>query len=1121
LIRIRVLAFLLVFFSLNQLRADEQPDKKPAELMSAETFSGLKLRSIGPAVASGRVVGFAVHPANRARYYVAVASGGVWKTDNAGVTWTPIFDNEGSFSIGTVVLDPKNPNVVWVGTGENNSQRSVGYGDGVYRSEDGGKSWKNVGLKNSEHIGKIVIDPRDSNTVYVAAQGPLWGPGGDRGLYKTTDAGKTWKRVLYVSENTGITDVVMNPNRPDVLIAASYQRRRHVWTLIDGGQESALYKSTDGGVIWTKLKSGLPTEEIGRIGLAMASTNPDIVYAIIESIDKKGGIFRSDDGGATWNRRNEFDQQAQYYAHLVVDPVNAERVYVMNVYIQVSDDGGKTLHKLGEKFKHVDNHEIWIDPKNPGYYLVGCDGGIYESFDRGANWRFLSNLPVTQFYDVTVDNQGPFYHVYGGTQDNATLGGPARTRSIHGITNEDWFNTKEGDGFQSRVDPQDPNIIYSEAQYGDLVRFDRRTGQSMGIQPKPGKADPPLRWNWDSPLLISPHCHTRLYFAAQRLFRSDDRGDTWKPISGDLTRQLDRNQLPVMGKIWSADAVAKNLSTSFYGNIVALTESPKKEGLIYVGTDDGFIQVTDNGGQTWRKEDKFTGVPDRTYVSRLLASQHDANTLYASFDNHKNADFAPYLLKSTDAAKTWKSIKGNLPPNGPVLALAEDSVNPNLVFAGTEFGLFFTLNGGEKWIRLKGGLPTIPVRDLAIQKQENDLVVATFGRGFYVLDNYTLLRGLQREQLEHNCQLFPVKNALLYIQSRKFGLPGKAFQGAAFYAAENPPFGATFTYYLKSDIQTQKEKRRETEKEAAKKGQTAPYPNFDQLRAEAEEETPAILFTISDQSGVKIRTLTAPVKKGFHRVSWDLRDPAATLPRPRPPESDDDLFYEEASGPLVMPGQYQVTMSKRVNGVMTQMAGPVEFTVEVDGEASIPSSDRQALRAFQAKVQQLRRAVSGALEAANALTDRLEKITKALDQTPSIDPKWKTAARRLAQGNRDILRALRGDVALRARNENTPISIVERVEEIAGEQLLALAKPTTTQLEAYRIAGEEFSIELSKLRRVIENDLRELEKAMDAAGAPWTPGRLPDWSSHRMPSVSDNDSGMGSMVVRPWKRRLQ
>jgi photosystem II stability/assembly factor-like uncharacterized protein len=1084
---------LLVLLTIVHVHADDEPDKKPAELMSAETFSGLKLRSIGPAIASGRVVGFAVHPSNRAHYYVAVASGGVWKTENAGTTWTPIFDNEGSYSIGTVVIDPKNPNVVWVGTGENNSQRSIGYGDGVYRSEDGGKSWKNVGLKNSEHIGKILIDPRDSNTVYVAAQGPLWGPGGDRGLYKTTDGGKTWKRVLYISENTGVTDLVLDPRRPDVLIAASYQRRRHVWTLIDGGPESALHKSTDGGITWTKLKSGLPTEEMGRIGLAMAPSSPDIIYTIIESIDKKGGIFRSDDLGATWKRRNEFDQQAQYYAHLVVDPVNADRIYVMNVFIQVSDDGGKTLHKLGEKFKHVDSHEVWIDPKNPDYYLVGCDGGVYESFDRGANWRFLSNLPVTQFYDVTVDNQGPFYHVYGGTQDNATLGGPAKTRSVHGITNDDWFTTKMGDGFQSKVDPEDANIIYSEAQYGDLVRFDRRTGQSMGIQPKPGKGEPPLRWNWDSPLLVSAHSHTRLYFAANKLFRSDDRGDTWKAVSGDLTRQLDRNQLPVMGKIWSADAVAKNLSTSFYGNIVALTESPKKEGLLYVGTDDGLIQVTENGGQSWRKEEKFPGVPDRTYVSRLLASQLDANTIYASFDNHKNADFAPYLLKSTDAGHGWKSIKCDLPANGPVLAIAEDFSNPNLLFVGTEFGLFFTLDGGGKWIRLKGGLPTIAVRDLAIQKQENDLVAATFGRGFYVLDDYSSLRGLRPEYLQSACLLLPVKPALLYIQSRKFGLRGKGFQGAAFYAAENPPFGATFTYYLKDTILMQKEERREAEKEAAKKGQGIPYPSPDQLRTESEEEAPAILLTIADSTGAKVRTLMGPVKKGIHRLSWDLRDPAAVLPRPRPPESEDDLFYEEPSGPLVMPGTYQVTMVRRVNGVVTPMAGPVELRVAVDGEVAIPPSDRQALREFQAQVQRLRRAVSGTLEAANALTDRLEKIKKALDQTPDIDSKWKSLARDLEKRNRDILRSLRGDAALRARNENTPISIVERVEGIADEQLLALAKPTTTQREAYRVAGEEFSAELAKLRHLIEVDLRELEKALDAAGAPWTPGRLPDW----------------------------
>ncbi|HEV3202972.1 MAG TPA: hypothetical protein VGY77_01255, partial [Gemmataceae bacterium] len=769
-----------------------------------------------------------------------------------------------------VVLDPKNPNVVWVGTGENNSQRSVGYGDGVYRSDDGGKTWKNMGLKTSEHIGKIVIDPRNSDTVYVAAQGPLWGPGGDRGLFKTSDGGKNWKKVLHISDNTGVTDVLMDPRNPDILIAAAYQRRRHVWTLINGGPESALFKSTDGGNTWTKLKNGLPTEEMGRIGLAMAPTNPDVVYAIIESIDKKGGIFRSSDLGATWERHNEFDQQAQYYAHMVVDPQNSERLYVMSVFLRVSDDGGKTLRNLGERFKHVDNHTIWIDPKNPNYYLVGCDGGLYESFNRGANWKFIANLPITQFYDVSVDNDGPFYHVYGGTQDNFTLGGPARTRSLHGITNADWFVTQGGDGFHCKVDPKDPNIIYSEYQHGGLARFDRRTGESVGIQPQPGKGEPPLRWNWDSPLIISPHSNTRIYFAANKVFRSDDRGDTWKAVSGDLTRQIDRNSLPVMGKIWSADAVAKNVSTSFYGNIVALAESPKKAGLLYAGTDDGLIQVTDDNGEGWRKIDKFPGVPDRTYVSRLLASQHDPLTVYACFENHKNADFAPYVLKSMDAGRTWTSIKGDLPANGPVLAIAEDHINSNLLFLGTEFGLYFTGNGGQKWHRLKSGLPTIAVRDLAIQKQGNDLVVGTFGRGIYILDDYTPLRQYPPELTAGECLLFPVKTALLYIPTRQYGLRGKGFQGDGFYAADNPPFGATFTYYLKETIKTRKQQRRDAEKEAAKKNANAPYPNPDQLRAEADEEAPVILVNVADSSGHVIRTLTGPVTKGFHRASWDL-----------------------------------------------------------------------------------------------------------------------------------------------------------------------------------------------------------------------------------------------------------
>jgi photosystem II stability/assembly factor-like uncharacterized protein len=1075
--------------------ADPKPaeDKKPEGPLSSATLSGLSLRSLGPAVTSGRVVGFAVHPRDPSQYYVAVASGGVWKTTNAGTTWTPIFDGEGSYSIGVVALDPRNPHIVWVGTGENNSQRSVGYGDGVYRSDDGGKTWKNVGLKHSEHIGKILFDPRSSDTVYVAAQGPLWGPGGDRGLYKTTDGGKTWKKVLNISDNTGVTDVILDPRNPDVLLAAAYQRRRHVWTLINGGPESALYRSTDGGMTWAKIKTGLPAGDLGRIGLARAPGNPDVVYASVETIEKKGGIFRSVDGGVTWEKRNDYDEQAQYYAHLVVDPRNSDRLYVMGVLLLVSDDGGKTLAPLGERYKHVDNHEIWINPADPRHYRVGCDGGIYESFDRGVSWRFIANLPVTQFYDIGVDEAAPFYHVYGGTQDNFTLGGPARSRSIHGIANADWFVTQGGDGFHARVDPRDPNTVYCEAQYGELVRYDRRTGEKIGIQPQPGKGEPPLRWNWDSPLLVSPHRHTRIYFAANKLFRSDDRGDTWKAVSGDLTRQLDRNALPVMGKVWGADAVAKNVSTSLYGNIVSLAESPRTEGLLYVGTDDGLIQVTEDGGENWHKIDRFPGVPERTYVSRLLASQHGARTVYAAFDNHKNADFAPYLLRSEDAGKTWKSIKGDLPVNGPVLAIAEDHADPHLLFVGTEFGLFTNLDGGEKWHRLKGGLPTIAVRDLAVQKQMNDLVVGTFGRGIYVLDDYTPLRGLRAETLAQEAMLFPVREASMYIPTRQYGLRGKGFQGAAFYTADNPPFGATFTYYLKDGLKTRKEKRQEAEKEAAKKSKSAPYPTAEQLRAEAEEEPPTILLTVSDASGTPVRTIGGPVTKGFHRVAWDLREPAASLPRPRRRDADEDLFFEPPGGPLVLPGAYRVRLALRVEGVTTPVGQEQEFTVSVPGAADMKPADRKALFTFQQKVLRLERAVSATLEVANGLTGRLEQIRRALDQTPAIEERWKEDVRKLEKENREILRALRGDVALRARNENTPASISERVERIVDEERLSLSPPTQTHRELYAIASQEFAHELGRLRKLVDVDLKELEKALNLAGAPGTTGRLPEW----------------------------
>jgi photosystem II stability/assembly factor-like uncharacterized protein len=1071
----------------------EEP-RKP-EPFSSPTFSGLKFRLIGPAFTSGRVIAVAVDPTDPTRYFVGAASGGVWKTTNAGTTWTPVFDNEGSYSIGVVVIDQKNPLTVWVGSGENNSQRSVSYGDGVYRSDDGGKTWKNMGLKTSERIGQILIDPRDSNTVYVAAQGPLWGPGGERGLYKTTDGGKTWKAVLTISENTGVTDVAMDPSNPDTLYAAAYQRRRHVYTLVNGGPESALYKSTDAGATWNKLRAGLPTSEIGRIGLAVSPVDPNVVYASIEAADRKGGIFRSNDKGASWERRNPYDTTAMYYGHIYCDPKEVDRVYVPNVLMMVSDDGGRTLRPLGERSKHVDNHVIWIDPANTNHYLVGCDGGLYESFDRGAMWDFKANLPIPQFYDVTTDNATPFYNVYGGTQDNFSVGGPAKTRSISGIVNSDWFVTQGGDGFRSQVDPEDPNTIYAELQYGVLVRFDKRTGERMGITPAVGRGEEALRVNWDAPFIISPHSRTRLYYASNKLFRSDDRGDSWTLVSNDLTRQLDRNKLPVFGKVLSVDAVARHASTDPFGNASALYESPKKDGLVYVGTDDGLIQVTEDAGKNWRKIETFPGVPEMTYVSRITASLHEADTVYAAFDNHKRSDFAPYLLKSTDAGRSWTSIASNLPKNGPVLAIAEDHVNPNLLFVGTEFGVFFTVDGGRKWVQLKGGLPTVAVRDIAIQRHENDLVLATFGRGIYILDNYSALRSVTPESLNADVALFPVKDALMYIQSQPLGGRGKSFQGESFYTADNPPYGATFTYYLKEALKTRKQRRQEAEKEAEKKNQAIYQPTFEELRAEDEEEAPALIFTVKDGEGRVVRRLTVPAAAGVNRVNWDLRYPSPVLSQ-RQADPLEEIFGDPASGPMVLPGKYSVSMARRVAGTITPLGTEQSFTVYVEAQNQMSPADRAALVEFQQKVARLQRAVTGALETANQLKTRLGLIKRALQETPAADNKLTEQAQAIEKRLDDILRALRGDQTARSRNQDTPPAINDRVGTILGEQRMSSSRPTRTQQETYAAAAADFEATLAALRALVEGDLARLEKSMEAAGAPWTPGRIPEWTNN-------------------------
>jgi photosystem II stability/assembly factor-like uncharacterized protein len=1053
----------------------------------ALAVSGLRFRSIGPAVTSGRVIAFAVDPNDRAKYYVAVGSGGVWKTVNAGTTWTSVFDNEGAFSIGAIALDPKNPSTVWVGTGERNSQRSVAYGDGVYRSDDGGRSWRNVGLKTSEHIGRIAIDPRDSNVVFVAAQGPLWSSGGERGLYKTTDGGKTWKAVINISENTGVTDVVIDPSNPDTMYAASWQRRRHFYTLINGGPESAIYKSTDGGNTWARTRAGLPPGDLGRIGLSISPANTNVVYASVEAGGNLSGIFRSNDRGATWERMGNRIAQGMYYGQIVADPKNVDRVYIPDVVMQVSDDGGRTQRAAGERLKHVDNHALWIDPNNTDYLLVGCDGGVYESFDRGANWNFKANLPITQFYDVTVDNATPFYNVYGGTQDNNSLGAPAKNRSSAGILNSDWILTNGGDGFKSAVDPTDPNIIYAESQNGGLVRFDKRTGDRVSIEPIEGKGIESQRYNWDSPFIISPHSNTRLYFAGHKLFKTDNRGDDWKVISPDLSRGLDRNALPVMGKIWGPDAIAKHQSTALYGNASAVSESPKKAGLIYVGMDDGMIQVTENDGGSWRKVESIAGIPGDSYVTRIHASLHETNTVYATFNNHQNGDFKPYIVKSTDAGRTWTSIKGNLPERGSLYAFNEDHLNPNLLFVGTEFGFFVTLDGGNKWIQLRGGLPTITVRDIAIQRTENDLVLATFGRGIYVLDDYSVLRQVREETLRQNSALFPVKDALMFVRSN---VTFAGTQGASFYTAPNPPYGATFTYFLKDAPKTLRQKRQEAERAAERAKQPFKYPSIAELRAEAEEDAPSLIFTISDSEGKIVRRLTAPAIPGIQRVVWDMRylAPSISATTPQAIPGLEAFFGGGPQGFLVMPGKYSVTMAMRVNGVVTNLPGSQSFNIVTEGREKMTSAEIATLAEFQKKVFNLQRAVSGAISAGNEAKTRIGLLKRAANEAPTENKSLIDRAENFDNEIDSILNELRGG---RANSDIPPPSISSRVNNIAGTIRLSTTKPTNTQLEQYNLSDAEFKPVLARLKKLVEVDLPAFEKQLEAAGAPLTPGRLP------------------------------
>ncbi len=1081
---------LILVFTVQAQRKKSAPE--PEKTLFEKTAMGaLKFRNIGPALTSGRISDFAIDTNNPKEYYVATSSGGVWKTSNAGTTFTPIFDGQGSYSIGCVTIDPNDKNVIWVGTGENNNQRSVAYGDGIYKSIDGGKSWKHAGLKNSEHIGKILVHPNNSDVVYVAAIGPLWSKGGDRGVYKTTDGGETWNAILTINEHTGINDIVMDPRDPDVIYASAYQRRRHVFTYLGGGPSSGIHKTTDGGATWKAINKGLPGVDKGRIGLAIAPSNPEIIYAIVEASQGKGGFFKSTNRGASWEKAGGYSSSGNYYQEIIVDPVDASKIYAMDTWAQISVDGGKTFKVLGEVAKHVDNHCMWIDPTDTDHFLMGCDGGIYETWDAARTWDFKANLPITQFYKVALDNAEPFYNVYGGTQDNFSLAGPSRSVSGNGISNEEWVITHGGDGFETQVDPTNPNIIYAQSQYGVLVRYDRASGEEMAIQPQPRKGENSYRWNWDAPLVISKHNNKRLYFAANKVFRTDDQGNSWQVISEDLTQQINRNELEVMDRVWGIDALAKNGSTSPYGTIVAMDESALNENLLYVGTDDGLIQVSDNGGDSWTRISSFPGVPTRTYVNMVLASQHDENVVYACFNNHKNGDFKPYVYRSNDKGASWTNITANLPVRGSSYAIAEDHEDPNLLFVGTEFGVFVSNTRGANWKQLKSGVPTIAVRDLAIHPRENDLVLGTFGRGFYVLDDYSSLRNVTDETLQKEAHLFAIRDAWLYESSYPMGLPGKSFQGDSYYQGENLPPSALFTYYLKDDIKSLQDQRRDREKDVKKDNGDNSYPSYEDLKMEREEAAPQLLFTIMDASGNIVRKITKKPSKGLNRLSWDLRfydtDPIS-LATP----SFYNPWGNQDRGVLVAPGEYSVTLSKIVRGEVTELAPAQTFAVKSLNNTTLPAANRQEQSEFQQKVVALNGSVGAARQTVREVQNRMRHIKVAILRakvSPTSD--LPSQAEALEKKLRDIQRELNFDREAATLDIGKPPTVGNRVGFIAYSVFNSTSSPTKTNMDSYEIAVEEFGPLLKRIRDLVTEDLASLQEGLLEVNAPYTPYALP------------------------------
>ena len=1078
--------FLIYSFSLlllmSSFNLEAQRKKKKVEKAEEISLEAFKFRNIGPAFLSGRIADIAVHPDNDNVWYVAVGSGGVWKTENSGTTWSPIFDDQASYSTGCITIDPNDPARIWVGSGENVGGRHVGYGDGVYLSPDSGATWKNMGLKNSEHISKIVVHPNNSDVVWVASQGPLWKKGGERGVYKTTNGGKNWKRVLGNSEWTGATDLLIDPNDPQILYAATWDRHRTVAAYMGGGPGSGIHRSTDGGETWEKLSNGLPKSNMGKIGLALSPQKSNVVYAAIELDRTQGGVYRSADGGSSWSKMSDTVSGGtgpHYYQELYASPHKFDRLYLMNVRVLTSEDGGKSFTQLKEEKKHSDNHALIFKKDDPNYLMIGTDAGIYESFDLAQNWRYIKNLPLTQFYKVAVNNAEPFYSIFGGTQDNGSVGGPSATDEREGIANKHWYKTLFADGHQSATDPVHDDIIYAETQQGGLHRVDLTSGEPVMIQPQAQEGDPYERFNWDAPILVSPHNPAHLYFASYRVWKSESRGDDWEPISGDLTRNEERIELPIMGRQQSWDNPWDVGAMSNYNSITSLSESPVKEGVLFAGTDDGHIQISQNGGQQWNQIPVTKlGLPNRSFVNDIKADLFDSNTVYVVLDNHKEGDFNPYIYKSTDLGVSWKSISSNLPKRTLVWRIVQDHVNKNLLFAATEFGVYVSLNAGTAWQKLPG-TPTLPFRDLTIQKRENDLIAASFGRGFYVLDDYSALREMTAENLKRKGKLFAPRTAKWYVPRSNVGNTG-----ADYFFSKNPTFGAVFTYHLSDDFSTKKEARKKREKELNKKKLNVPFPGWDALDLEKDEKGAKVLLTIQDPQGNIIRKISAKAKKGSNRIAWDLKhfNPFSI------PENGKIKKGGYNSGALAIPQAYTATLYLEDNGVVNQLDEPIVFDVKPIREGVLQGVSHQQYDEYRNNLSALIKKLDVLEDVLERSEEKLMALKTALNNSNIAPGPINKEIQALQKEAIAIKKSVEGSPSKDEIGERTPPSIQTHLR-VAYRGMMSTYGPTPLHQKSMAL-GKKMTLEIEAKIISLQNDkIKPLEQKLKTLGAPYIQGQ--------------------------------